>query len=108
MPQLQKRKSIQVYKIIKLHKSHFPPVSLQTKHMTRLFIFFLVCVALTRFPLITGCANIIPPTGGPRDSLPPVLLKADPQMRALHFDSKKIILNFDEFIDMKDLRNNLI
>ena len=25
-----------------------------------------------------GCANIIPPQGGPKDSLPPVLLKAIP------------------------------
>ena len=48
--------------------------------MKRLFIFFLVCLAITRYPLITGCANIVPPTGGPKDTLPPVLMTADPGM----------------------------
>ena len=76
--------------------------------MKRLFIFFLVCLALTRYPLITGCANIVPPTGGPRDSLPPVLLTAEPKMRAVRVDGKKIILTFDEYIDLKEIRNNLI
>ena len=74
--------------------------------MKRFFIFFLVCLGLTRFPLITGCANIVPPTGGPRDSLPPVLVKADPTVNALHVSPKKIILNFDEY-GLK-IRNNLI
>src|SRR5450755_338131 len=76
--------------------------------MKRLFIFFLVCLAFTRYPLITGCANIVPPTGGPRDSLPPVLLIADPKMQALHVNGNKIILTFDEYIDLKEIRNNLI
>ncbi|MEJ0083062.1 MAG: hypothetical protein WDM78_19435 [Puia sp.] len=57
--------------------------------MKRLFIFFLVGLALTRYPLITGCANIVPPTGGPRDSLAPVLLTAEPKMRAVQVEGKK-------------------
>jgi hypothetical protein len=61
-----------------------------------------------RVPFITGCANMVPPSGGPRDSLPPVLLYADPPIRSLHASPDKIVLNFDEYIDMKDIRNNLI
>jgi len=76
--------------------------------MKRLFIFFLVCLAFTRYPLITGCANIVPPTGGPRDSLPPVLLIADPKTNAVHINKNKIVLTFDEYIDLKEIRNNLI
>jgi hypothetical protein len=76
--------------------------------MKRLFIFFLVCLALTRYPLITGCANMVPPTGGPRDSLPPVLLIAEPKMKAVRVEGKKIVLTFDEYIDLKDIRTNLI
>ena len=60
------------------------------------------------FPGITGCANMVPPTGGPRDSLPPVLISADPDEGALHFNGKKIVLSFDEYIDLKDVRKNLI
>jgi Bacterial Ig-like domain/Polysaccharide lyase family 4, domain II len=85
-----------------------PPVSLQTKHMKRFFFFFLVCIVLMRVPPITGCANIIPPTGGPRDSLPPVLVNAQPAMNALRVSDKKIVLTFDEYIDLKDVRTNLI
>jgi Bacterial Ig-like domain len=76
--------------------------------MKRFLIFLLVCLALMRVPFITGCANIIPPTGGPKDTLPPVLIKALPDMRALHVTSDKIVLNFDEYIDMKDISKNLI
>lgn len=76
--------------------------------MKKLIIFLLVCVAFARYPLITGCANIVPPTGGPRDTLPPVLLIATPQPRALHVNDKKIVLTFDEYIDLKEVRNNLI
>jgi hypothetical protein len=68
----------------------------------------IVSFFLLRIPLFTGCANIIPPSGGPRDSLPPVLMNANPAMNDLHFDGKKIVLNFDEYIDMKEIRNNLI
>ena len=61
-----------------------------------------------RVPLITGCANIVPPTGGPRDSVPPVLINAEPGMNALHVTGKKIILNFDEYIELNEVRKNLI
>ena len=55
----------------------------------------------------TGCANIIPPLGGPRDSLPPVLLDVDPPDSTLLFNKNRITFNFDEYIDLKDVVNNL-
>jgi hypothetical protein len=76
--------------------------------MKRLFLFILVCLAFARWPLITGCANIIPPTGGPRDTLPPVLLNGLPAPRTLHMTSNKIVLTFDEYVDLKDVRKNLL
>src|SRR5664279_448095 len=75
--------------------------------MKRLLFLLFVCLVLLRIPLFTGCANIVPPSGGPRDSLPPVLVSADPQLNNLHFDGKKIILNFDEYLDLKDVRKNM-
>src|SRR5450432_2204036 len=76
--------------------------------MKRLLLFFLVFLLLARVPLITGCANMIPPSGGPKDTLPPVLLMANPVERALNVNSYKIVLNFDEYIDLKDIRTNLL
>lgn len=55
-----------------------------------------------------GCANIIPPTGGPRDSLPPVLLKAVPDNYNHNFTGNRIVLNFDEYLDVKDVQQNLV
>ena len=59
--------------------------------MKRLLLFFLVFLVLMRVPFITGCANIVPPTGGPRDSLPPVLVKADPGIKctACHLEKDR-------------------
>ncbi|HRH61037.1 MAG TPA: Ig-like domain-containing protein, partial [Chitinophagaceae bacterium] len=50
----------------------------------------------------TSCANIIPPTGGPRDSLPPVLISAEPKDSALKFTGNKILLTFDEYVQLDD------
>lgn len=48
------------------------------------------------------------PIGGPRDSLPPVLLASDPVNRTLHFKGKVITLNFNEYVELKNLQENLI
>ena len=59
--------------------------------------------------LNSGCANIIPPTGGPRDSLPPVLLKVTPPDSSKGFNTKTITFTFDEYIDQpQDLFRKLI
>src|SRR5690606_13047107 len=52
--------------------------------------------------------QIVAPTGGPRDSIPPVLVKAVPPDSSLHFKSNKIELYFDEFIQLKDLQKEMI
>jgi hypothetical protein len=105
---LPRKKTTPVYKIIKLNKSRSRPVSLQTNFMKRLLLFLLVFLVLMRVPFITGCANIVPPTGGPKDSLPPVLLNANPPLNSLNITPKKIVLTFDEYLQLKDVRKNLI
>lgn len=58
--------------------------------------------------VITGCAQIGAPTGGPRDTLAPVLVKAIPQNKAIKFSGNKITLNFNEYIDLQELQSNLL
>jgi hypothetical protein len=71
---------------------------------------FLILVAIaafwTTFP--TGCANIIPPSGGPRDTLPPQLVSAMPADSTLNFRGNRINLTFDEYVDLQDVQNNLL
>lgn len=58
--------------------------------------------------LSPGCANIVPPLGGPKDSFPPVLIKASPALNATRFDAKTITLQFDEYLQLDNLQQELI
>ncbi|RYY41392.1 MAG: hypothetical protein EOO08_01940 [Chitinophagaceae bacterium] len=64
----------------------------------------LLGVALLSGP---GCANIVPPQGGPRDSLPPRLVKASPPDSTVNFQGRNIELTFNEYIDLQETRANL-
>lgn len=55
-----------------------------------------------------GCANIIPPSGGPRDSLPPVLVSVNPPDSSKSFTGKKIVFQFDEYVQVENARENLL
>ena len=55
-----------------------------------------------------GCASIVPPTGGPRDSLPPVILHLDPRDSGRLFRQNKITITFNEFVQLDDIQKNLI
>jgi hypothetical protein len=59
--------------------------------------------------LITiGCAQFVPPTGGPRDITPPKLLTSIPKNKSINFDDKNLELTFDEYIDITSLKQELI
>lgn len=55
-----------------------------------------------------SCANIVPPGGGPRDSLPPRLVMATPKDSAVNVNTHKAVLVFDEFIALDNAFANLI
>ncbi|MGC6479155.1 MAG: Ig-like domain-containing protein [Flavobacteriaceae bacterium] len=66
------------------------------------------CYFLVVGLLLIGCARRGSPTGGPLDSIPPVLINASPKMRSVNFKSDKIVLTFDEFVKFKDLDKQLV
>jgi hypothetical protein len=73
--------------------------------MKRIFISIVIVLSfISAISVAPGCANIIPPTGGPKDTLPPVLMTATPRDSTLNFKSNKITLEFDEYVQ---LDNNL-
>jgi hypothetical protein len=56
-----------------------------------------------------GCANMIPPGGGPRDTIAPVFVNAVPHDSTVNFKGDRIVLDFDEELDdPKEPRNNII
>ena len=60
------------------------------------------------FILTLSCANPIPPTGGPRDLDPPVLLSTNPEHKTLNFNQSQISLEFDEYIKEENLLTQLM
>ena len=64
-----------------------------------------IALGFVMIALANSCANIIPPSGGPRDSLPPRLVIANPKDSATNVKTKNIILSFDEFVSLQNTEN---
>jgi len=54
------------------------------------------------------CAKRASPTGGPRDSIPPLLINASPKLNTVFFDKDEINLTFNEYVTLKDISKQLI
>ena len=55
-----------------------------------------------------SCARRGVPTGGPKDTIPPVLLNMSPEIETVNFDDDELVLEFDEFIQARSLKQDLI
>ena len=64
------------------------------------FVIILLC--------FSNCAKRGYITGGEIDTLPPVLLSSSPRNLSTHFDKKEFKLNFDEYVKLKNINQNLI
>lgn len=64
----------------------------------------VVLVAL----LLVGCANVVTPSGGPKDVTPPVVLESSPANNSTDFKGRTIHLTFDEFITLNNPSNNVL
>lgn len=77
--------------------------------MKKGFFYILLVLIISKFMFFTtGCANIVPPTGGPRDSLPPRLVSVSPKDSSLNFSEKRIVFTFNEYVDVQNSRENMI
>ncbi len=72
-------------------------MSLRT--ITCFLIYILFCVS---------CAKQGSPTGGPKDSIPPVLVRSYPLQKQLNFKDKQIDLTFSEIIALNNPREQII
>ena len=53
--------------------------------------------------IVASCAKVGNIQGGPKDSIPPVVMKSTPDNFSTNFKDKKIKIEFNEFIELKDL-----
>ena len=57
---------------------------------------------ITTLLLFFGCASIQTPQGGPKDTTPPKVLSMTPKNQTRNFNAKKIVIEFDEYFNLKD------
>lgn len=58
--------------------------------------------ALTAVMTLYSCASIGNPSGGPRDEDPPVAVRSNPLPYSVNFTGKKVTIDFDELVNVKD------
>ena len=75
------------------------------KHLSS--ILPLMALAILSLAMV-ACANIGSPEGGPRDYTPPVMLRSNPVPGAVNFSGKKIEINFDEIVNIKDQTTRVV
>ncbi|GIV35031.1 MAG: hypothetical protein KatS3mg031_2566 [Chitinophagales bacterium] len=64
----------------------------------RVALWILLPAAVAYF--LASCANIVPPSGGPKDETPPKFIKSSPPNGTTRFSAKIITLEFDEFVQL--------
>lgn len=68
-------------------------------------LLFLVVLLLV---VTLSCARKGRPEGGPKDESAPIMMVANPPYETIHFDKKKIKIEFDEYVVLKDLTKQLV
>ena len=58
--------------------------------------------------LLAGCAKIVTPTGGPKDTTPPKVVKMEPADGTVRFQSKHIRIWFDEYVTLNNPTENVL
>lgn len=66
------------------------------------------CLALLLMLSLVRCANVVSPTGGPKDTVPPIVLHSTPQNQATNFSDKEIHITFDEYVTLNNPNKNIL
>lgn len=69
---------------------------------------YFIPLAFLASLLFPKCAVIEPPAGGPKDTIPPVLVRSVPVINATNFKGEKILITFDEFIKLDKISEKLV
>lgn len=70
------------------------------------FSIFLILLFTASF--FHRCGQPLPPMGGKKDSIPPVLIKALPRDSGTNVNTSRIVLEFNEYIQLQNIQQQLI
>src|SRR6056297_107439 len=88
------------------HQANHNAMSVKSKSG---LIFPLVMLPVIAVMLFSRCAKEMTTlSGGPRDSIPPVLVESEPPNYSVEFDSKEIEIEFNEFIQLEDMEQQFL
>jgi hypothetical protein len=76
--------------------------------MRSLPLLLFIAIVIKFSQLLTGCAQIMAPVGGAKDTIPPTLLSARPASGTVNFQGNKITLYFNEYIQLDNVTQNLL
>ena len=65
-------------------------------------------IGLSALLFLQDCAKIGSPMGGPKDEIPPRVVKSTPNNYSTGFNDKRIEIEFNEFIQLKNINQELI
>ena len=65
-------------------------------------LYFLIISLSFLLLVISSCASVQSPTGGPRDTIPPKMIKETPKNLTKNFTAKEILIQFDEFVNLSN------
>ncbi len=82
---------------IKNHKNGLNPLKIGLNQILSFLMFIFILSAF-----ITGCASMQQPTGGPKDSIPPKIVKETPANLTKNFASPEIEIEFDEYVKLNN------
>lgn len=82
--------------------------AIMIKSTARILFLCKILLAIYWMQGFVACANIVPPSGGPRDSIPPSLLMAKPKDSSTLVSPKEILIAFNEYINLNSIQENLV
>lgn len=74
------------------------------KHLQAL----LVVSATAVFLMLYSCATTVPPTGGPKDTIPPTLIRSNPANNQTNVTGNQVTLEFTETVILKEPKEEII
>ena len=75
---------------------------------TKSMMLLLLGISLFYLIFYTSCANIGSPSGGPKDSIPPVVVKTIPELRGLNYKGSDVRFTFDEYVISTEVGEKLV
>lgn len=82
---------------------------LKKRELLKKYLFIPVILFVTVLIITSiGCARIGYPSGGPKDTLAPILVRTQPPYGATNFSGDRVSFRFNEYVQLKDANKNFI